>query len=214
MMRGLLVILPLLFTLSTWAQQFQEESYYIKSTKEIKVDKREGYYENRGAFTVNFSNNLVLTGKANSVPLSLQVDFVTARNFSVGPLFTYLQYKSNYQKADNMMVITNSKVKYHQYVAGVKASYHIMPFLEEMSRKELAKHLLDVYITGWLGYSFVSGSGPQIDQAVIDENSTVRGGIGIGARSMILDRFGFFIEGGYSSYAFGTFGLTFLVSKP
>jgi hypothetical protein len=42
----------------------------------------------------------------------------------------------------------------------------------------------------------------------MEENETIRAGAALGVRSMVLPRFGFFVEAGYSSYGYGSFGMT------
>ncbi len=207
----LLALLTLPFVV--FAQEYDEEEVTYQTSKD-KKEEFKPFYQRPGSVIINVSNYMALRGRSTTLPVNIHLDITPGRNFTVGPIFTYLQFKSQYQQEIDQIVYTNSGVKYHQYVVGLKGSYHLMPLFERLFNKTLKKQLLDVYISGWGGYSYVRSNAAEAEQEVIQANQDWRGGVSLGARSMILKRFGFFVEAGYSSYAFGTFGLSFLVTKP
>ena len=50
-----------------------------------------------------------------------------------------MQFKSQYQQEIDRVVYTNSGVKYHQYIVGMKGSYHLMPLIERIANKKLKR---------------------------------------------------------------------------
>jgi len=149
--------------------------------------------------------------KVATPPLNFVASVTAAKNFTLGPVFTYFQFKQSEYEAVNATRWVNPEVRYHEMMIGLRTEYHITTLLEKMINKRIPKHILDIYASGWMGYSFVKSGHAKAKEELITENTTLRGGCGLGARSLVLKFMGFSLEGGYSSYGYCSFGLFFVV---
>ena len=169
------------------------------------------FYRNKGSLALNLNNYLVNRTGIVSLPVMLGVDATVAQNFTIGPVFGYFQLKNTTKISDQLTQIRDEDMKYHQFVVGVKGSYHIMPLIQSLTNKPMLVDYVDVYISAWAGYSFMFGNHRAADVNFMRSETKIRGGAALGVRSMVLPRFGFFVEGGYSSMGYASFGLTTII---
>ncbi len=169
------------------------------------------FYRNKGSFTLSVSNIIVSKQRAVSMPVNLQLEATVAKNFTVGPMFTYFMLKNVKQVEANQNQVQDGNLKYHQVMAGLRGSYHLMPLVQKIINKPMLVDYVDVYVTGFAGYSFMFADGKKANWDFMEANQKFRGGAALGVRSMVLPRFGFFLEMGYSSYGYGSFGLTTVI---
>jgi hypothetical protein len=116
--------------------------------------------------------------------------------------------------AQSITKYENIDVRYNQYMAGVRADYHLTSALEKLIKKSIGKDYFDLYVGAWTGYSFTSSNHRLANDDVINATQKLRGGALMGVRSMIVPRFGLFLEVGYSSYGMGSFGCTVRFDNP
>lgn len=202
-----------MFSISAMAQinaddvsdQFKQptDSMSVKEKLENSV-----YYRTKGGMAINMNNYIVSRTGIVSMPVSLNVDFTASNNFTIGPVFTYLQLKNTQKVAENKTKIKDGNINYHQAIIGVKANWHLMPLIQSIVKKPMLTDYVDVYLSAWAGYSLMFSGQEEADIEFMNRNEMVRGGVSLGVRSMVLPRFGFFLEGGYSSVGYGSFGIT------
>jgi hypothetical protein len=165
-------------------------------------------YRKLGAMMLNFSNYISHLNGVVSMPINLNPEITVCNNFTAGPLVTYLQRKNVQDISETALVINDGNINYHHLMVGVKGSYHLLPLIQKMIRKPMLVDYVDVYVSGWSGYSMVFSNKSDASIAHRRDTQTIRGGASIGVRSMVLPKFGFFAEGGYGSYGYMSFGLT------
>lgn len=170
------------------------------------------YYQIKGKFIIHASNHMFHQDKPVTVPVSFHPEVTVFRNFTVGLLFTYFQFKNNQSEGPNATRWTGSHITYNQFLAGMKSSYHLNPMIEHIFNRALPNEILDIYLSSWVGYSFVHVNNKDADPGLINQNEKVRGGISLGARSMVFSWLGFSLEGGYSSFGYASFGVTFVLN--
>jgi hypothetical protein len=95
---------------------------------------------------------------------------------------------------------------------GVKTSYHLLPAVQKIFKKPMLVDYVDPYITVWVGYSLMFSNSSHANPEFIAVNQKIRGGAALGVRSMVLPRFGLFLEMGYSSVGYGSFGLSVVLN--
>jgi hypothetical protein len=165
-------------------------------------------YRENGAMMLNFSNYISHLNGVVSMPINLNSEITVCKNFTAGPLVTYLQRKNVQDVSETALVINDGNINYHHLMIGAKGSYHLLPLIQKMVRKPMLVDYVDVYVSGWAGYSLVFSNKSDANPTHMKDNQTLRGGATIGVRSMVLPKFGFFAEGGYGSYGYLSFGLT------
>jgi hypothetical protein len=77
-----------------------------------------------------------------------------------------------------------------------------------MFNKKLGREYFDLYVGSWAGYSITNSNHNLANEDVVKGTQKFRGGALMGVRSMIVPRFGLFMELGYTSYGIGSFGCT------
>jgi hypothetical protein len=182
----------------------------VVPTEEQVLDKPV-FYRNPGSFIMSFSNIMVSKQRAVSMPVNLQIEATAFKNFTIGPMVTYFMLKNVKQVEPNQNRIQDGNLKYHQVMVGIRGSYHFMPILQKLIKKPMLTDYVDAYITGHVGYSVLFADGSKANMDFMDANQRIRGGAALGVRSMVLPRFGFFIEMGYTSYGYGSFGITTVI---
>ena len=180
-------------------------------TEDVQDDLKPVFYRNPGSFILSFSNIMVSKQRAVSMPINMQIEATAFKNFTVGPMVTYFMLKNTKQVEANQNQIQDGNLKYHQVMVGLRGSYHFMPILQKIIKKPMLTDYVDAYITGHVGYSMLFADGSKANIDFMDANQRIRGGAALGVRSMVLPRFGFFIEMGYTSYGYGSFGLTTVI---
>jgi hypothetical protein len=178
---------------------------------EEQVPDKPVFYRNPGSFIMSFSNIMVSKQRAVSMPVNLQIEATAFKNFTIGPMVTYFMLKNVKQVEPNQNRIQDGNLKYHQVMVGIRGSYHFMPILQKLIKKPMLTDYVDAYITGHVGYSVLFADGSKANMDFMDANQRIRGGAALGVRSMVLPRFGFFIEMGYTSYGYGSFGITTVI---
>ncbi|HXH18111.1 MAG TPA: hypothetical protein VNJ07_03420 [Chitinophagales bacterium] len=168
------------------------------------------FFKKTGSITLHLNNYMFSGRKVATPPFNLIAEITAAKNFTVGPMFTYFQFRRSEFEAINATRWVNPEIRYHELMAGVKAEYHLNAVIEKIIQRKIPHHFIDTYTAGWMGYSFVKTNAANADEALIAENKGIRGGIGIGARSLVLPWLGFSLEGGCSSYGYCSFGLFFM----
>lgn len=169
------------------------------------------FYKKSGSITLHLTNYMFSGRKVATPPVNFVAEVTAARNFSLGPMFTYFQFKRSEFEAINATRWVNPEIRYHEMMIGLRAEYHITSLVAKIINKKIPEHVIDIYTSGWMGYSFVKTGYAKADQELVSDNTTLRGGCGLGARSLVLKFMGLSLEGGYSSYGYASFGLFFLV---
>ena len=180
-------------------------------TEEVQNDEKPVFYRDPGSFILSFSNIMVSKQRAVSMPINMQIEATAFKNFTIGPMVTYFMLKNTKQVEANQNQIQDGNLKYHQVMVGLRGSYHFMPILQKIIKKPMLTDYVDAYITGHVGYSMLFADGSKANMDFMDANQRIRGGAALGVRSMVLPRFGFFLEMGYTSYGYGSFGLTTVI---
>ncbi|MDX2000786.1 MAG: hypothetical protein SFW35_00010 [Chitinophagales bacterium] len=165
-------------------------------------------YRQPGAVTLHFSNYISHLHGVVSMPINLQPEVTVCKNFTVGPIFSYLQKKNTEEISETVTRINDGNVTYQHFTVGLKGSYHLLPLVQKAVRKPMLVDYVDVYVSAWGGYGFAFSHKSAASDLYMQANRTLRGGASIGVRSMVLPRFGFFAEGGYGSFGYLSFGLT------
>ena len=173
--------------------------------------KLKPYYQRKGTIVLHFSNHMFRNKGGVTMPVSLQIETTVLPNLTLGPIFTYFQFKQTAFEGASATRFIGSGIRYNQYMVGLKSHYHLSDLVEKIINKRIPKRIIDIYLAGWLGYSFVSVSDSKAEAAIVSENEKVRSGIALGARSMVFKWLGLSLEGGYSSYGYASFGLTFVL---
>lgn len=148
--------------------------------------------------------------KVATPPVNLHFAVTPFKNVTFGPMVTYFQFKQAEFEAVNATRWINPEISYHEMMAGGRAEYHVNDLLQKMMRRRIPQHIVDVYVAGWAGYSFVWVNHEKADEDLVTGNEKFRGGFSFGARSLVLKWLGFSLEGGYSSYGYCSFGLFFV----
>lgn len=212
-MKKLLIIgfVMALFSVAAMAQINADDTPESPVTKVDSADHHPIYYRNKGSMALSLNNHIVSRTGIVSLPVSLGLDATVVPNFTMGPMVTYLQMKNTTKISEQTTQIRDQDMKYHQVVVGMKGSYHIMPLIQNMTNKPMLVDYVDVYLTAWAGYSFMFANHAASDVDFMRKEQKVRGGAGLGVRSMVLPRFGFFVEAGYNSTGYASFGLTTVI---
>lgn len=166
------------------------------------------FYRIPGSIHFNLSNYMIMRVPSVGMPLNYDLQVTVFKNFTGGVLFTHYQFKQVSPEGVNASRFTGSDTKYNQFMLGAKASYHFNKLIEKIVNRHIASDIIDIYLTGWMGYSFARSRDEEHSEELIESNKKIRSGIALGARSMVIRRLGFFIEAGYSSFAYGSFGIT------
>ena len=174
-----------------------------KDTKHLPV-----FYQNPGKMAFNFNNHLLTKTGTASMPISLSVDVTTVKNLTLGPTFSYYQLRNTTPTKPSQDKINDKNTKYHMFIVGLRSTYHIMPSIQKIINKPLLVDYVDVYISAWGGYSFMFANTSAASLDFMRANEKIKGGVALGVRSMVLPRFGFFVEGGYGSLGYASFGIT------
>ncbi len=174
-------------------------------------EKPSVFYRNKGSFTISASNIIIGKQRAVSMPVNLQIEATAFKNFTIGPMFTYFMLKNVKQVETNQNQVQDGNMRYHQLMVGLRGSYHLMPLFQKIIRKPMLTDYVDVYVTSFVGYSMMFANGSKANLDFMEANERIRGGAALGVRSMVLPRFGFFVEMGYTSYGYGSFGITTVI---
>jgi hypothetical protein len=174
----------------------------------MKENKYQLYTEKPGSVVVHLGNQMFNRMNTTSMPVTFTAEVTALPNLTVGPVFTYFKFVSWEQVAKSVTEYENVDVKYNQYFVGLRANYHLTPFLEEMFNKKLGREYFDLYVGSWAGYSITNSNHNLANEDVVKGTQKFRGGALMGVRSMIVPRFGLFMELGYTSYGIGSFGCT------
>lgn len=172
---------------------------------------KEPFYQRPGCVHLHLNNYMFSGRKVATPPLNFTAAVTIAKNLSVGPILTYFQFRRSEFESVNSTRWVNPEIRYHEMMIGLKAEYHINSLFEKIIRWKIPRHFIDTYAAGWGGYSFVKCASYLAEEELITDNEKFRGGIGLGARSLVLKWLGFSLEGGYSSYGYCSFGLFFVV---
>jgi hypothetical protein len=198
MKKPLLLLIMLIAVAFTQAQGIQM----------VKENKYVLYTEKPGSVVVHVGNQMFNRMNSTSMPLSVAAEVTVLPNLTAGPMFTYFRFVSWEKVAKSMTEYENIDVKYNQYFLGLRANYHLTPFIEGLINKKLGREYFDLYVGGWAGYSLSNSNHRLANPDVINATQKMRAGVLAGVRSMIVPRFGLFMELGYSSYGLGAFGCT------
>jgi hypothetical protein len=198
MKKPLLLLIMLIAVAFTQAQGIQM----------VKENKYVLYTEKPGSVVVHVGNQMFNRMNSTSMPLSVAAEVTVLPNLTAGPMFTYFRFVSWEKVAKSMTEYENIDVKYNQYFLGLRANYHLTPFIEGLINKKLGREYFDLYVGGWAGYSLSNSNHRLANPEVINATQKMRAGVLAGVRSMIVPRFGLFMELGYSSYGLGAFGCT------
>ncbi len=186
-----------------FAQPIEETGKPEKEGRELEI-----YYRHKGGMALNMNNYIVSRTGVVSMPVSLNLDYTVAPNFTLGPVITYLQIKNADKVSETQVQIKDGNINYHQMIVGLKGNWHLMPLFQSMVKKPMLTDYVDVYVSAWAGYSLMFSGSEDANLEFMNKNEMVRGGAAMGVRSMVLPRFGFFVEGGYSSVGYGSFGIS------
>jgi hypothetical protein len=172
------------------------------------------FSEKRGSVILNISNIMFTRMNTTSMPVVVNPQITVLPNFTVGPVFSYFKFLNSEQVAKSVTMVENVDIKYNQFMVGFRADYHFTHVIEKMVRKDFGKDYFDLYAGVWSGYSFTSSGHRLANAEVIKATQKLRSGVHVGVRSMIVPRFGLFMEVGYSSYGIGSFGCTIRFDNP
>jgi hypothetical protein len=207
-MKRLITILAMVaFTMPAFCQVVTDKAPAKHIGVELMPDSSV-YYRQKGGIVINLNNYMVTPRGVVSMPITLGMEATAIKNLTMGVLVSYEQMKNTTQISDNVTQINDAGINYHILTVGVKASYHLMPLLQKMVKKPLLTDYVDVYVSGWGGYSVALASGHNASIDFMNRNTAFRGGAVLGVRSMVLPRFGFMVEGGYGSFGILSFGIT------
>lgn len=195
-----LIFLALLFSIAAFAK--------AQGIQLVKENKHVLYTEKPGSVVVHLGNQMFNRVNSTSMPLSASAEVTILPNLTAGPMFTYFRFVNWEQVSKSMTEYENVDVKYNQYFMGLRANYHITPLVENLINKKLGREYFDLYVGAWVGYSISTSNHRLANPQVIDATQKIRAGVLAGVRSMVVPRFGLFMELGYSSYGLGAFGCT------
>ena len=185
--------------------------YFVQAQELDYVMKKTPYYQRTGSVGLHFSNHMFQKNGAVMPVINFNTDITVARNFTIGPVLSFYQFKNGSVEAVNSTRWIGADIKYNQFFTGIKSTYHINHIIQKLMQKPFPRHIIDIYAFAWGGYSFVYSKHPEADSKLMADNQKVRYGIGFGARTIVIKWFGFMIEGGYSSYGYASFGISFIV---
>lgn len=174
----------------------------------VKENKYVLYTEKPGSVVVHLGNQMFNRFNSTTMPLSAAAEVTILPNVTAGPMFTYFRFVSWEQVSKSITEYENVDVKYNQYFLGLRANYHLTPLIEGLINKKLGREYFDLYVGAWAGYSLTNSNHRLANTDVINATQKMRAGVMAGVRSMVLPRFGLFMELGYSSYGLGAFGCT------
>jgi hypothetical protein len=181
----------------------------------VKAEEQSQLFsEKRGSVILNIGNIMFTRMNTTSMPVVVNPQITVLPNFTVGPLFSYFKFLNSEQVAKSVTMVENVDIKYNQFMVGVRADYHFTHIIEKLVRKNFGSDYFDLYLGAWSGYSLTSSSHRLANPDVIKATQKIRSGAHIGVRSMIVPRFGLFMEVGYSSYGIGSFGCTIRFDNP
>jgi len=172
--------------------------------------KQTPFYKKPGSISIQVNNFMFSGRKVATLPVNLHFAVTPFKNVTLGPMVTYFQFKHSEFEAINATRWINPDIRYHEMMAGFRAEYHLNDLLQTMMRRRIPQHIVDVYVAGWGGYSFVWVNHEKAEQDLVTSNEKFRGGFSFGARSLVLKWLGFSLEGGYSSYGYCSFGIFFI----
>lgn len=202
------IILAIL--LSTFAFLSFAQEYESRPREEDKAGFESMFYQKKGSIGLHLSNFMFGSVKSVSMPVTLGAQMTAFKNFTVGPTFTYFNSKYSYNEDYNVQVWEDSEKKYRSLMPGIKGEYHLTPLLDKMTKKRIKAIYVDLYVHSWVGYQFVLGENGTFEKPNYkDQYQELRGGLGMGVRTMIMPFLGLFIEAGYSRVGYGSFGLSF-----
>jgi hypothetical protein len=181
-----------------------------KSTSE----ENQIFCKKKGGVVLNLGNIMFTRMKTTSMPIVVNPQLTLFPNFTAGPVFSYFKFLNTEQVAKSVTMVENVDIKYNQFFVGFRADYHLTNIIEKMIKKDFGKEYFDLYAGIWGGYSFTSSGHRLANSDVINATQKIRAGIHAGVRSMIVPRFGLFMEVGYSSYGIGSFGCTVRFDNP
>ncbi|GIV33848.1 MAG: hypothetical protein KatS3mg031_1383 [Chitinophagales bacterium] len=184
---------------------------FSQSWKQKKVLKPASFYTRPGTIALSVHNTMFSTRKTAMPPVSIMSQVTATRNFTLGPVLTYFNFRQYAYESVQATRWINQDVRYHECMIGLRAEYHIPDLLQRCISRPIPVHYIDVYIFAWSGYSFVRSSHARASAEVIAEHQQVRVGAGLGARSLFLRWMGLSLEGGYGSYGYCSFGFFFIV---
>jgi hypothetical protein len=195
----------LVLVISFFSWQANGQGIQLPKTEK---NKYQIFSEKPGSITLNIGNQMFNRMNTVTMPIGATVEVTVFPNFTAGPMFTYFKFVNWQQIKKSVTEIENVDVRYNQYFVGLRANYHLTPFVENLFNKKLGRDYFDLYVGAWGGYSFTNSNHELAMPQVIQITQRVRGGAVLGVRSMIVPRFGLFMELGYSSYGIGSFGCT------
>ncbi len=198
-----LSICILSFLLITSAVFAQSEEVEDQTTTE----PGDPYYLRKGAIGLHLGNSVFLTSEAVGPQLSLTTDFTVARNVSIGPMFVYFKSKECNKNLTSDVCIKDH-VRYAHFMTGAKTNIHLTNGINRLIGTKIPPEWMDIYIHAFGGYNLVFGNHEEANKGYIAESRRFVGGAGLGIRSMVAEKVGFFIEGQYSSYSYMNFGIS------
>jgi hypothetical protein len=172
------------------------------------------YYEKPRSVVLHVGNQMFSRMSTSTMPVVVNPEITVIPNLTAGPMFGYFKFINYETVARSVTMYENVDVRYNHFFVGVRANYHVTHLLERLIRKEIGKDYFDLYVGSWAGYSFSSSNHKLANEKVIDATQKVRGGVLMGVRSMVVPRFGLFLEIGYGSYGIGSFGCTVRFDNP
>lgn len=205
-MKRLIVLFVLsLSVLYTSAQEYESKPENLNRNSYQSLN-----YQNKGKISLHLSNFMFGDVKSVSMPITIGAQLTAFRNFTIGPTFSYFKSKYSYNAAYNIQVWENSDEIFRSLMPGIKGEYHLMPAINKMVKKDIKALYIDLYMQSWIGYQFVLGAGGSSEKPNYkDQYQALRGGLGLGVRTMLMPFMGIFLEVGYSKVGYGSFGLSF-----
>jgi hypothetical protein len=172
------------------------------------------YYKKPGSVVLHLGNQMFNRMVSSSMPVVINPEVTVIPNLTAGPMFGYFKFLNNVTISNSVTMFENIDVWYNHFFIGARVNYHITDLVEHISGKEIGKDYFDLYVSSWLGYSFSTSDHQLAKAEVIQATQKLRGGVLVGVRSMIVPRFGLFLEAGYASYGLGAFGCTVRFDNP
>ena len=122
-------------------------------------------------------------------------------------MFLYFKSKECYRNITSDVCVKDH-IKYAHFLTGLKANLHLTNGINRLLGTKIPPQWMDIYLQGYSGYNLVFSGHAEANQGYRTEMGRFTGGAGLGVRSMVTERLGFFIEGQYSSYSYLTFGIS------
>ena len=198
------IILSLILSAFSFVNVFAQQERFV-------AEPAAPYYTEPGRISVHLHENFFLRMRAVSPLLGIQPEITVVKNVTAGPVFTYFKFKRSESQGSSTAVYPEDHVKYYNLTAGGKASLHINSFLMNAFNMRIRNEYTDYYISVWGGYNFIRATSDRAEQEFIDSNKSFRAGASLGLRSMVGKKVAMFLEAGYSSYAYGTVGFSYIV---